>query len=243
MEIIFVDDGSRDRTFTVAESNRQERRTPRVIKFRRTTDRHRPWPRGSITLAENLVTMDGDLQNDPEDIPRFMRRSVRIRHRLRLEGKTPGQTVTRKIPSKVANWLIGKSRGFPFADIGCSLKAYRRESHPEDTTYIRICIVSSRDGVDRRKQGRPDSGPSPREEIREVEIRPLRIYKVLLELLMIKTLVTFFLTPMLWFGGISVLSASEADQHFPTPSSAGARSEGDFTCCLDGTALLLGHSQ
>ena len=74
-----------------------------------------------------IVTMDGDLQNDPLDIPLFVRaihegNDIVVGWRHKRQDKL----ITRKIPSKVANWLIGKITGVPIKDNGCSLKAYRR---------------------------------------------------------------------------------------------------------------------
>ena len=70
--------------------------------------------------------MDGDLQNDPDDIPMLVEKLnegfdivVGWRH------KRQDKLITRKIPSKIANWLIGKITGVPIKDNGCSLKAYR----------------------------------------------------------------------------------------------------------------------
>src|SRR5688572_33294034 len=76
--------------------------------------------------GEILITMDGDLQNDPRDIPLFLAKiaegyDIVVGWRHRRQDKL----VTRKIPSRIANWLIGKVTGVPIRDNGCSLKAYR----------------------------------------------------------------------------------------------------------------------
>jgi glycosyltransferase involved in cell wall biosynthesis len=73
-----------------------------------------------------LVTMDGDLQNDPRDIPMLvdtLEESYDLVAGWRM--KREDTLVTCKIPSRVANWLIGKITGIPIRDNGCSLKAYR----------------------------------------------------------------------------------------------------------------------
>ena len=78
--------------------------------------------------GEIIVTMDGDLQNDPRDILTLVEHvesgadlAVGWRHNRQ------DKLITRKIPSRVANWLIGKVTGVPIKDNGCSLKAYRAE--------------------------------------------------------------------------------------------------------------------
>jgi glycosyltransferase involved in cell wall biosynthesis len=128
-EIIFVDDGSQDRTFTVAKSIAGNDSHLRVIKFRRNYGQTPAMAAGiDHARGEILVTMDGDLQNDPEDIPRFMEK-IRDGYDIVCgwREKRQDKLVTRKIPSKVANWLIGRVTGVPIRDNGCSLKAYRRE--------------------------------------------------------------------------------------------------------------------
>ena len=241
-EIIFVDDGSRDRTFAVAESIAKSDKRLRVIKFRRNYGQT-PAMAAGIDHARGkiLVTMDGDLQNDPEDIPRFMEK---IREGYDIvcgwREKRQDKLVTRKIPSKIANWLIGKVTGVPIRDNGCSLKAYRRELIQKIPLYSdmhrfipamasiagsRVAQIPVRHHA--RKYGKSKYGLS-------------RIYKVLLDLLMIKTLVTFSSRPMLWFGGISVLSAFGSLITFTYVIVRWSRSEGDSHVILNGTALLLG---
>ena len=75
-----------------------------------------------------LVTMDGDLQNDPADIARLLEKinegyDVVVGWRHNRQDKL----ITRRIPSRIANWIIGKVTGVPIKDNGCSLKAYRAE--------------------------------------------------------------------------------------------------------------------
>ncbi len=128
-ELILVDDGSRDRTWErllgAAEAE------PRARPFRLA----RNYGQSTATQAgfdqargRVIVTMDGDLQNDPADIPRLLERldggfdlvaGYRERRRDRF--------LTRTVPSAAANWLIRLVTGVPIRDNGCSLKAYRRD--------------------------------------------------------------------------------------------------------------------
>lgn len=126
-EIIFVDDGSSDDTFKVARRLAENDAGLRVIKFRRNFGQTPAMAAGiDHANGEIIVTMDGDLQNDPQDIPEFISEiqsgyDIVVGWRHNRKDKL----ITRKIPSVIANWLIGKVTGVPIKDNGCSLKAYR----------------------------------------------------------------------------------------------------------------------
>jgi glycosyltransferase involved in cell wall biosynthesis len=241
-EILFVDDGSRDRTFSVARTIAENDNRLRLIKFRRNYGQT-PAMAAGIDHARGkiLITMDGDLQNDPEDIPRFIEK---IEEGFDIvcgwREKRQDKLVTRKIPSKIANWMIGKVTGVPIRDNGCSLKAYRKEVIQKIPLYSemhrfipamasiagsRIAQIPVRHHA--RKYGKSKYGLS-------------RIYKVLLDLLLIKTLVSFSSRPMLWFGGMSFLSAFGSLTTFAFAIARWNRSEGESLVVLNGTALLLG---
>jgi glycosyltransferase involved in cell wall biosynthesis len=241
-EILFVDDGSRDETFRVALELAERDKRLRVIRFRRNFGQT-PAMAAGIDHARGkiLITMDGDLQNDPEDIPRFIEK---IQEGFDIvcgwREKRQDKLITRKIPSIVANWLIGKVTGVPIRDNGCSLKAYRAEVvkaiplYSEMHRFIpamasiagsRIAEIPVRHHA--RKYGKSKYGLS-------------RIYKVLLDLLMIKTIVSFGSRPMLWFGGISFLAFFGSMITFAYAIVRWNRAEGDSLVVLNGTALLLG---
>jgi len=241
-EILFVDDGSKDMTFRVASELAERDKRLRVIQFRRNFGQT-PAMAAGIDHARGkiLITMDGDLQNDPQDIPRFIEKigegfDIVCGWREKRQDKL----VTRKIPSIVANWLIGKVTGVPIRDNGCSLKAYRAEVikaiplYSEMHRFIpamasiagsRIAQIPVRHHA--RKYGKSKYGLS-------------RIYKVLLDLLMIKTVVSFASRPMVWFGGMSLLAAFGSLITFAYAIARWNRSEGDSLVVLNGIALLLG---
>jgi glycosyltransferase involved in cell wall biosynthesis len=200
-EIIFVDDGSVDSTFIRAKQLAQQDPHLRVIKFRKNYGQT-PAIAAGIDNARGrlLVTMDGDLQNDPADIPRLIAKlnednDIVVGWRHQRQDKL----ITRRIPSQIANWLIGKVTGVPIKDNGCSLKAYRAEIIKRVPLYSEmhrfIPAVVSITGA----------------RIAEIKVRHhprrhgvskyglSRIYKVLLDLLTIKTLISFVTRPLLWF--------------------------------------------
>lgn len=215
-EIIFVDDGSTDLTFArCAELAGRDRRV-RVIKFRRNHGQTAAMVAGmDHARGRILVTLDADLQNDPADIPVLIDKIdegydlvVGWRHERR------DKTLSRKVPSVLANWLIGKVTGVPIRDNGCSLKAYRADLMRKVPLYAEmhrfIPAMASLAGAriaeikvrhHERRFGHSKYGLS-------------RTYKVLVDLLVVRTVLSFARRPLFCFVGaasvpalLSVLSA------------------------------------
>jgi len=204
-ELIFVDDGSEDRTFEIGASLARANHNLRMIKLRCNAGQT-PAMMAGIDQARGaiIVTMDGDLQNDPLDIPLFVQ-TIREGSDIVVgwRHKRQDKLITRKIPSKVANWMIGKITGVPIRDNGCSLKAYRRpviqsvplysEMHrfiPAmlSVTGARLTELKVRHHA--RRYGESKYGLS-------------RIFRVLSDLITVKTLITSVSHPLLWFGRIA----------------------------------------
>ena len=126
-EVLFIDDGSRDGTFAVLSE--LSKRVPQVvgIRFKENAGQTAAMAAGfEFARGERIVSMDGDLQNDPADIPKLLERldegyDLVCGWRKERQDKF----LTRRVPSIVANWIIGKVTGVPIHDNGCSLKAYR----------------------------------------------------------------------------------------------------------------------
>jgi glycosyltransferase involved in cell wall biosynthesis len=205
-EMLFVDDGSKDETLERGRAIARVDPRVRVVRFRRNYGQTAAMAAGiEYATGEVLVTMDGDLQNDPADIEQFLRKidegyDVVVGWRHRRQDKL----ISRKIPSVIANWLIGKVTGIAIRDNGCSLKAYRAKLIKEIPLYSemhrfipamasiagpRIAQVKVRHHA--RRFGESKYGLS-------------RIYKVLLDLMVIKTLASFAAQPLLWFGLLAV---------------------------------------
>jgi glycosyltransferase involved in cell wall biosynthesis len=201
-EIIFVDDGSRDATLERAIAISKEDPRLRVVEFRANYGQT-PAMAAGIDLArgEVIATMDGDLQNDPVDIPAMLGEmdedtELVVGWRKNRQDKL----ITRKVPSWIANWLIGKVTGVPIRDNGCSLKLYRASVIKRVPLYAEmhrfIPAMASITGArvkevavshHARQFGASKYGLS-------------RVYKVLLDLLSVKTIVGFSQRPLLWFG-------------------------------------------
>ncbi|WP_239479853.1 glycosyltransferase family 2 protein [Actibacterium sp. 188UL27-1] len=208
-EIIFVDDGSTDRSFELLAQMAE--RDPRVVvlKFRRNSGQTAAMTAGiEYARGRLLVTMDGDLQNDPADIPMMLEKidegnDLVIGWRMNRQDKW----LSRKLPSMIANKLIGKVTGLPVKDNGCSLKVYRASMIKRVPLYsdmhrfipamtlplgARIAEVGVRHHA--RRFGSSKYGLS-------------RIFKVMLDLIAIKTLLLFARQPMRRFTGLAAVSA------------------------------------
>jgi undecaprenyl-phosphate 4-deoxy-4-formamido-L-arabinose transferase len=126
-ELIFVDDGSTDGTFAMLE--RLHRQDPRVraVRFKRNFGQHPAMHAGlSRARGDVVVTMDGDLQNEPEDIPRLVEAVEAgndVASGRRGARKDP---LGRALPSRVINGMLRRFTGVAISDFGCAFNAYRR---------------------------------------------------------------------------------------------------------------------
>jgi glycosyltransferase involved in cell wall biosynthesis len=200
-EMVFVDDGSKDATVAVATELARADSRVRVVKFRRNYGQTPAMAAGiEHARGEILVTMDGDLQNDPADIGLFLDKidegyDIVVGWRHNRQDKL----LSRKIPSMIANRLIGKVTGIPIKDNGCSLKAYRAALIKAIPLYSEMHrFIPAMASI---------AGP----RISEIKVRHharqfgkskyglSRVYKVLLDLMVIKTVASFTSRPLLWF--------------------------------------------
>nr|WP_282571404.1 glycosyltransferase family 2 protein [Methylonatrum kenyense] len=240
-EILFVDDGSDDNTVAQAREIAATDPHLKLILFRRNFGQTPAMAAGiDYARGDILVTMDGDLQNDPADIPLLVEQIhagfdivVGWRHKRR------DNLITRKIPSRMANWLIGKVTGVPIKDNGCSLKAYRADVIKHIPLYSEmhrfIPAMASISGArvaqirvrhHARAFGQSKYGIS-------------RVYKVLLDLLGIKTVTAFASRPLVWFSKLAfpllIISASMIGY-----SVYALASSGTMPIPVAGVGLLLG---
>ena len=205
-EIVFVDDGSRDATVRIADEIARADARVCLVKFRRNYGQTPAMAAGIAQASgEVIVTMDGDLQNDPADIGALLRKidegyDIVVGWRFDRQDKL----VSRKIPSRIANALIAKVTGVPIKDNGCSLKAYRASLIKKIPLYSEMHrFIPAMASI---------AGP----KIAEIKVQHharqfgqskyglSRIYKVLLDLMVIKTVASFTARPMVWFGMLSI---------------------------------------
>ncbi len=128
-EIIFVDDGSSDETFGILERLAAEQPRTVLVRFRRNFGQTAAMSAGfDYSRGEIVVTMDGDRQNDPHDIPKLIAKldeGYDIAAGWRYDRQDA--YINRKLPSKLANGLISKITDVHLHDYGCTLKAFRKE--------------------------------------------------------------------------------------------------------------------
>jgi len=128
-EIIFVDDGSNDRTFEKLSRIATNDPHVKVIRFRRNFGQSAALAAGfEYATGEIVLSMDGDLQNSPEDIPRLLDKlgeGYDVVCGWRRKRRDP--LFTKKVPSRIFNWLASKISGVKLHDFGCTLRAYKKE--------------------------------------------------------------------------------------------------------------------
>lgn len=128
-EVIYVDDGSTDKSLQILKEIAAEDSRVRVISLRRNYGQTAAMSAGiDAAKGEILIPMDADLQNDPKDIARLLEKlneGYDVVSGWRKNRKD--KLIMRKIPSQIANRIISWIGGVPLHDYGCSLKAYRRE--------------------------------------------------------------------------------------------------------------------
>ncbi len=128
-ELILVDDGSSDRSFMLLKAIANDDLRIRVIRFRRNFGQTAAMAAGFDAASGRVVVpMDGDLQNDPTDIPRLLAKIDEGYDVVSGWRKDRKDTfINRKLPSLIANSLISRFTGVHLHDYGCTLKAYRKE--------------------------------------------------------------------------------------------------------------------
>ena len=208
-ELIFVDDGSTDQS--PQELSRIAAGDPRVrvVSLRRNFGQTAAMSAGiDLAQGEVIVMLDGDRQNDPADIPRLLEELERgqwdMVHVWRKNRQD--RLWSRKIPSRIANWLIGRATGFRVHDLGCTLRAVRSEIAKELRLYGElhrfIPILAYWQGArvtEMVTSHRPRVAGASKYGI-------WRAVRVVLDLITVKFLVQYSSRPMQLFGGIGLLS-------------------------------------
>jgi glycosyltransferase involved in cell wall biosynthesis len=127
-EVLYIDDGSRDGSTEKMAQLAADDPHVRVVSFRRNFGQTAAVQAGiDNSRGELLIFMDGDLQNDPHDIPRLLEKIDEGYDVASGWRKNRQDDATRVLPSRIANWIIAKVTGVPLHDFGCTLKAYQRD--------------------------------------------------------------------------------------------------------------------
>ncbi|MEK6581703.1 MAG: glycosyltransferase family 2 protein [Nitrospirota bacterium] len=208
-EILYVDDGSTDTTLSKLEAIQLKDKSVVVLSLRRNFGQTAAFAAGfDFARGDIVVTMDGDLQNDPKDIPKMLEliKDYDLVSGWRKKRKDP--FFTRRVPSILANWVISKVTGVKLHDYGCSLKAYRRdviknlklygEMHrfiPAVASWYGVRVAEVETTHYPRLRGKSKYGLS-------------RTVKVILDLITVKFLQSFSTKPLQFFGPIGLFSGA-----------------------------------
>jgi glycosyltransferase involved in cell wall biosynthesis len=206
-EVVFVDDGSTDGTFAELDEAADADGRVKVVRLRRNFGQSAAMQAGFDAAAGDvIVTMDGDLQNDPADIPEMLAKlgdgydAVLGQRAVRRD-----KLLLRKVPSWLANWLIRKVLRIPFRDFGCTLRAVRREFvdglalYGEMHRFITALLV---------QQGARVAQVPVRHHPRAAgasKYNLTRTVRVVLDLMTVKFLASYQTRPMHLFGGAGLL--------------------------------------
>lgn len=207
-ELIFVDDGSRDKTVANLQAAAGNDPRVRIVQFRRNFGQTAAMSAGlDFSRYDIVVTLDGDLQNDPAEIPAMVAK-LREGYDLVAGWRKHRQDalISRKLPSRLANWLISRSTGVSLHDYGCTLKVMRGdlarsiklygEMHrfiPALAHEIGAKVFEMPVNHRARKFGTSKYGIS-------------RTIRVILDLLTVKFLLGFAKRPIHLFGTVGILS-------------------------------------
>ena len=206
-EILYVDDGSTDNSFSVLTDIQKKFKNVRVIRFRRNFGQTAAMSAGfKYSLGKIIIPMDADGQNDPADIPKLVAKlneGYDIVSGWRKERKD--NAVTRTLPSRMANWMIGRITGIRLHDYGCTLKAYRAESLKQIRLYgemHRFIPALARWGGEKVVEMVVNHRPRT---TGQTKYGLSRTFKVILDLITIKFLASYSTKPIHIFGGLGVL--------------------------------------
>ncbi|MCD6472403.1 glycosyltransferase family 2 protein [Candidatus Aerophobetes bacterium] len=207
-EIIFVDDGSTDKTYDFLRKICQDDKNVEAVVFRRNFGQTAAISAGfDYAEGDVIITLDADLQNDPEDIPFLLKKiddGFDVVSGWRMNRKDP--LITKRLPSYISNWLISSFTGVKLHDYGCTLKAYKKEVAKNIKLYgemhrfipalakwvgASICEVKVKHFP--RKYGKSKYGFS-------------RIGRGFLDLLTVKFLLIFSTRPIQIFGRFGLIS-------------------------------------
>ena len=205
-ELVLIDDGSTDGSSELLDKLAAQDPRIVVVHFRKNYGQTAAMQAGlEHASGDYLVTMDGDLQNEPADIPRMIRHleeGYDLVHGWRRDRQDT--LVTRKIPSRMANWIISKVTRFPIQDLGCTLKAMRCEIAEELELYGEmhrfIPILAHWRGARCLEM---ETKHHPR-RFGQTKYGLSRTVRVVLDLLTVKYMVDYFSSPMKLFGRIGL---------------------------------------
>src|SRR5215831_11135117 len=205
-EMVFVDDGSKDNSYRVLSEIYEHDRRVNVVRLRMNFGQTPALKAGfDFARGEVVISMDGDLQHDPEEIPRFLEK---IEEGYDLVSGWRAQRkdhwLMRRLPSRVANWMMAKLSGIDLHDFGTTFKAYRREILQEIQLYgeLHRFIPALASSTGARIAEVPISNPERKSGKSNYGIG--RTIRVFLDLVMVKFLLDYSTRPLQFFGLLGI---------------------------------------
>ncbi|MDD3520868.1 MAG: glycosyltransferase family 2 protein [Actinomycetota bacterium] len=209
-EVILIDDGSSDGSFIELKKIHEKNNNYKIIRFRKNFGQTPAMSAGfDYARGEVIITLDADLQNDPEDIPLLLEKMDEGYDIVSgWRAKRQDKAISRKLPSRIANWLIARLTRVHIHDYGCTLKAYSRdvvknvelygEMHryiPAVASWMGISVTEVKVNHHSRKFGKSKYGIS-------------RTIRVILDIITIKYLLSYSQRPIQIFGLLGLFTGT-----------------------------------
>jgi len=209
-EVLLIDDGSSDRTWELLKQFRKNNTRLRLVRFRKNFGQTAAMKAGfDLSRGKIVITMDGDLQNDPDDISHLISKSEEgydIVSGWRFPRHDP--FISRRLPSIIANWIISLSTNVKLHDYGCTLKAFKSEvaknldlygeMHrfiPALASWMGVTVSEVKVKHHPRLKGKSKYGIS-------------RTLRVILDLITVKFLLSYATKPIQIFGLVGLVSGA-----------------------------------
>jgi glycosyltransferase involved in cell wall biosynthesis len=208
-EMVFVDDGSKDNTYKVLSEIYEHDRRVNVVRLRRNFGQTPALKAGfDFARGEIVISMDGDLQHDPEEIPLFIEKieeGYDLVSGWRYQRKD--HWLMRQVPSRIANWMMAKLSGIDLHDFGTTFKAYRREILQEIQLYgeLHRFIPALASSTGARIAEVPISNPERKSGQSNYGIG--RSVRVFFDLIIVKFLLDYSTRPLQFFGMLGLAGA------------------------------------
>lgn len=204
-ELIMVDDGSTDATFARLQEVQTKDPHAVIIRFRRNFGQTAALSAGfDYARGDVVITLDGDMQNDPRDIPGLLEKIEEYDIVSGWRKNRQDKAISRRLPSKVANILISWVTGVKLKDYGCTLKAYRRDVVKNIKLYGEmhrfIPAIASGMGV---TYCEIPTNHRPR-QFGKTKYRISRTLRVILDLITVKFMLSYYTRPIHVFGSIGI---------------------------------------
>ncbi len=209
-EIIYVDDASTDRSFELLRNLLETDSRLKVVRLRRNFGQTAALSAGfHEAQGDVVISLDGDLQHDPSDIPALLAKieegydiaSGWRKHRV-------DNPLTRKLPSRIANWCMAKASGMELHDFGTTFKAYRAAILKDINLYGELHrFIPALAGLYGARVAEVPIRNVPR-AAGESHYGLSRTFNVLLDILTIRFLTKYFTRPMHFFGRLGLLGTA-----------------------------------